>query len=383
MMHVHFRRLFTFALLLTFGLSGLTACATEPDAYHVYFGTYTRGKSESKGIYVHRMDARTGKLTPISVAETNNPSFLALHPSGKYLYACGEMSDFEGKKSGAVSAFKIDPKSGSLTLINQQPSVGAGPCHVDVLANGKAVAAANYGGGSVVSLAIQPDGSLGKVVSFIQHTGSSVHPRQKAPHAHCINFDAAGQFAYAADLGIDKVLIYKVDAAGKLALATPTHGQVKPGAGPRHFAIHPTQKYAYVINELDRTVTTFQRNEKTGALTSIQTLSTVPANVTSGSTAEIFVHPSGKFVYGSNRGHDSIAIFQVDPKTGKLTVAGHESTQGKTPRSFGISPCGRFLLAANQNSHTVVVFRIDAKTGALKATGEVVNVPTPVCVVFK
>lgn len=363
-------------------LSMLQACVAEPDHYTVYFGTYTRGKS--KGIYVHRMDAKTGKLTPLSTTEISNPSFLALHPTGKYLYACGELSNFKGKKAGAVSAFAIDEKTGALTLLNQQSSGGGGPCHVDVPRSGKAVLVANYGGGSVASLPVKGDGSLGEAVSFFQHTGTDFTKRQNGPHAHCVNFDASGKFVYAADLGLDKVMIYRFDAVtAKIAPADPPFAKTHKAAGPRHFAIHPNQQSAYVINEIDKTVTAFKRDVKTGALTSMQTLSTVPEGVTGGSTAELFMHPSGKFLYGSNRGHDSIAIFKVDAVTGKLTAAGHESTQGKTPRSFGITPCGKFLLAANQQSDTVVVFRIDQESGALNATGQVVEVPVPVCVVFK
>lgn len=369
-------------MVLVFTLASLQACAAEPDHYTVYFGTYTR--KDSKGIYVHRMDAKTGKLTPISVTEATNPSFLALHPSGDYLFACGEMSDFQGKKAGAVSAFKVDKATGALTLINQQSSVGAGPCHVDVAPSGNAVMVANYGGGSVASLPIKADGSLDEAVSFVQHTGKDFTKRQSGPHAHCVNFDKSGKFVYAADLGLDKILVYRFDQSnGKITSAEPAFASTAKAAGPRHFAIHPNQQSAYVINEIDKTVTAFKRNVTTGELTNIQSLSTVPEGVTGGSTAELFMHPSGKFLYGSNRGHDSIAIFNVDETTGKLTAAGHESTQGKTPRSFGITPCGKFLLAANQNSGTVVVFHIDSKTGGLKATGDVVNVPTPVCVIFK
>jgi 6-phosphogluconolactonase len=329
------------------------------------------------------MDVKSGKLTPLHEVESVSPSFLALHPSGKFLYAANEIGDFQGEKSGAVSAFAVDGATGNLSFLNQQASKGGGPCHLIVDHAGKNVLVANYGGGSVAVLPIAGDGRLGKATGFIQHKGSGATPRQKAPHAHSINLDAAGRFAFAADLGLDKILIYKFDyAAGTLTPNDPAFAEVAPGSGPRHFAFHPSGKYAYVINEMTRTVTAFAYDAKRGALQSLQTITTVPDDVTSGSTAEVQVHPSGKFLYGSNRGHDSIAIFKIDADTGKLTAVGHQATQGKTPRNFGIDPTGRYLLAANQGTNTVVVFRIDQETGELKPAGTTIEVPTPVCVKF-
>jgi 6-phosphogluconolactonase len=250
---------------------------------------------------------------------------------------------------------------------------------------GKTVLVANYGGGSVAALPVDADGRLGKATSAIQHSGSSVDAqRQATPHAHSINVDPSNRFAVAADLGLDKLLIYRLDAAkGTLAPNDPPSASVAPGSGPRHFAFHPNGQFAYVINEMRCTVTAFAFDSQRGALREIQTITTLPHEVKEGySTAEVQVHPSGKFLYGSNRGHHSIAIFAIDSATGKLNAVGHQSTGGKTPRNFAIDPTGQFLLAENQDSDNIVVFRIDTKTGELKATGHVVDVPSPVCVKF-
>jgi len=351
----------------------------------VYIGTYTSGKS--KGIYVAELNLKTGALSRAQLAaEAVNPSFLAIHPDRRSLYAVGEISDFAGKKSGGVSAFMIDPGTGELKLLNQQPSQGAGPCHLVVDATGRNVLVANYGGGSVISLPVKEHGELGKATAFIQHEGSSVNPqRQKGPHAHSINVDATNRFAMAADLGLDKVLIYRFDAdKGTLKPADPPSVSVKPGGGPRHFAFHPNGNYAYTNNEITSSVTAFRYNDATGGLTPLQTVSTLPEGYDgkNNSTAEVRVHPSGKFVYVSNRGHNSIAIFGVSPSTGKLTPVGHESTRGEIPRNFNVDPSGRYLLAANQNTHNVVVFRVNPQTGALTATESEIDVPSPVCIRF-
>jgi 6-phosphogluconolactonase len=350
----------------------------------VYVGTYTSGKS--KGIYLFHLDLATGKLAPEGlVAECESPSFLAIHPNHRFLYAVNEVSNFGGMNSGAVSAFAIEPKSGHLTRLNQQSSRGAGPCHLSVDHQGKDVLVANYGSGSVAVLPIQPDGRLGPATAFIQHEGKSANPqRQEGPHAHSINVDATNRFAFAADLGLDKILVYRFDAArGTLTPNDPAAATIDPGSGPRHFAFHPNGRFAYVINEMGSTVTALAYDAAKGTLKPLQTLSTLPEGFTgNSSTAEVQVHPSGKFLYGSNRGHDSIAIFKIDPDTGRLTPAGHQSTQGKTPRNFGIDPTGQYLLAANQDSDTIVVFRIDPATGALAPTGQVVEAPKPVCVKF-
>jgi 6-phosphogluconolactonase len=331
------------------------------------------------------LDTATGKLSPPSVAgKTVNPSFLAIHPTGKYLYACGEMDDFggKGKRTGAINAFAIDDK-GDLKLLNQQSSEGAGPCHVVVDKAGKYAFCANYGGGSAAALPIDADGKLGKATGAVQHKGSSVNKsRQEGPHAHSINLDASNRFAFVADLGLDKVLIYRFED-GKLMANDPPHVELAPGAGPRHFAFHPTGKYAYVINELDSTLTAMSYDAKTGKLSVLQTLSTLPEGGHKGnSTAEVVVHPSGKFVYGSNRGHNSIAVFQIDEKTGKMTAGERQGKGIKVPRNFAIDPTGKWCLVANQDGGTVIVFKIDPKTGALEPTEHHAHIPTPVCVRF-
>jgi 6-phosphogluconolactonase len=281
-----------------------------------------------------------------------------------------------------VGAFAIDPKSGKLTSLNQESSGGAGPCHLIVDGAGRCVLVANYGGGSVAALPIHPDGRIAHASAFVRHQGKSVDPRrQDKPYAHSINLDAAGRFAFAADLGADKVFVYRYDGArGTLVANDPPAAKVAPGAGPRHFAFHPNGRAAYVINELDSTVTAFRYDPEKGILTETQAVSTLPSGFTGKSwTAEVVVHPSGKFLYGSNRGHDSIAIFAIDA-SGKLTVVGHQPTQGKTPRNFAVDPTGRFLLAANQDSNTIVLFRIDRQRGRLEPTGDVVEAPMPVCI---
>ena len=350
----------------------------------VYVGTYTGAKS--KGIYRFHLDLATGKASPVELAaETSNPSFLAIRPDHRALYAVSEIANFGGGKSGAVSAFALDPQTGGLSFLNQKSSHGGGPCYVVVDRAGKNVLVANYGGGSVAVLPIQSDGRLGEATAAIQHQGSGSNPqRQEAPHAHSINLDPANQYAFAADLGLDKILVYRFDPGkGTLnANATP-FATVAPGSGPRHFAFHPNGRTAYVINEMSCTVTAFTYDAGDGVLKAVQTLSTLPGGeVKEGySTAEVQVHPSGKFLYGSNRGHHSIAIFAIDD-AGRLTAAGHQPTGGKTPRNFAIDPTGAYLLAANQDSDTIVLFRIDLESGALKPTGEVVQVPMPVCVRF-
>ena len=352
--------------------------------YLVFVGTYTGGQSQ--GIYILQMDPADGTLERRGVVPgVVNPSFLAIHPNGKYLYAVNEIGDYEGKPSGAVTAFAIDTEMPTLRKINQRPTGGGAPCHLVIDSSGKNVLFANYTGGSVGVLRIEPDGSLGETTAFVQHEGSSVNKdRQEGPHAHSINLDASNRFAFAADLGLDKMLVYRFDAEkGSLEPAAPPSAALKPGAGPRHFAFHPKAAYGYAINELDSTITVFAHDAAAGSLNEVQTISTLPSDFEGTSwTAEVVVHPTGRFVYGSNRGHDSIAVFAVDDASGKLTMVECESTGGKTPRNFNIEPTGRFLLAANQGSENVVVFRIDPKTGALERSGEPTLVPTPVCIRF-
>ncbi len=367
-------------------LSFLLCFQTFGEDFHVFFGTYTGAKS--KGIYVSRFDSISGKLSePELAAETKNPSFLAVHPNGKMLYAVGEVNDAQGKRAGAVNAYSLDTKTGRLVALNQQTSGGAGPCHVSVDATGKCVLVANYGSGSIAALPVRDDGALGEAATIIQHAGSSVNPqRQAGPHAHFITPSPDNRFALACDLGMDKILVYRLDsAAAKLVANDPPHAVVAHGAGPRHLAFHPNGRIVYVINEMNLTITVFGYDAARAALFEEQNISTLPTGYSTtekDSCAEIFVHPGGRFVYGSNRGHDSIAVFSVDTKTGKLTLVQHESTQGKTPRHFAIDPGGKWLFAENQNSDSVVLFSIDTETGRLKATGQTLTVGSPVCAVF-
>ena len=359
--------------------------ASTAPRMRVYVGTYTGPKS--KGIYLLEFDLLTGALTPKGVAaETPSPSFLAVHPSKKFLYAANEVGSFGGQKTGSVSAFAIDPKTGALTPLNSQPSGGADPCYVIVDPTGKNVLVANYSGGSLEVLPIAPDGKLGSPTSLIQHKGSSVNKaRQEGPHAHAIDLDASGKLAVAADLGLDKLMVYRFDPEkGTLTPNATPSASVAPGAGPRHFAFHPDGRHAYAINEMASTVTVFDFDPSRGTFSELQTISTRKPGATraGNSTAEIMVHPSGKFVYGSNRGDDTLAIYSVDPASGKLSPVGHQSTGGKNPRSFGIDPTGQFLIAANVDSDTAVVFRVDPQSGLLKQVGEPMGVPSPVCVKF-
>jgi 6-phosphogluconolactonase len=380
-------RTLLFALAILTAMPTLASAADTPKELLVYIGTYTGG-GKSKGIYCYRLDLASGTLTEAGVTEgVKNPSFLAIHPSGKYLYSVSEVSDAGGKPTGGVSAFALDRKTGQLTPLNHQSSEGAGPCHVSVDKTGKCVLVANYGGGSVASLPVQENGSLAKAATAVQHEGSSVNPsRQAAPHAHSINVSPDNRFAFAADLGLDKVLIYKLDPAkATLAPNDPPFAATPPGGGPRHFAFHPSGRFAYVCNEMLSSVTAFAYDAEKGSLTSIQTITTLPADkqgLPGNSTAEIQVHPSGKFLYCSNRGHDSLAEFAIDEKTGKLTAIGHQPTLGKTPRNFGIDPTGAYVIACNQATDSIVLFKVNQETGALLEAGKPVQVPTPVCVKF-
>jgi 6-phosphogluconolactonase len=357
-----------------------------PGEMLVYIGTYTGEKS--KGIYVSRLNPATGQLTPPELAaEVTSPSFLAVHPSRNFLYSVNEVNTVGGKPGGGVSAFSIDRATGKLTLLNQESSVGAGPAHLTVDKEGRNVLVANYGGGSVAVLPIDRDGKLKPSSSFVQHTGSSVNPsRQKEPHAHSINVDAGDHFAYVADLGLDKVLVYRYDSAkGTLTPNDPPFAVVKPGGGPRHFALHPTGKYAYVINEITCSVTAFRNDASRGALTEIETVSTLPQGtvmVPQYSGSEVQVHPSGKFLYAANRGHDTIAVFTIDEATGRLTLVQNQMTLGNIPRGFGIDPDGKFLLAGNQKSDSLIVFRIDQRSGKLTPTGQKLDIGAPVSVKF-
>lgn len=374
------------ALILTWFAGAQQTRTPAAGTMLVYFGTYTGAKS--KGIYVSTLDMRSGALSePQLAAETPSPSFLAAHPSGDFLYAVNEVDTFEGQPTGSVSAFAVDRATGKLSLLNQQSSRGAGPAHLSVDRSGHDVLVANYGGGNIAVLPIGSDGRLAPASAFVQHTGSSVNQsRQKGPHAHAINVGPTNRFAYVADLGLDKILIYRFDATkGSLEANDPPFASVQAGAGPRHLAIHPNGRFTYVINELICTVTAFTRDPQNGGLKPMQTISTLPAGEIvkpEYSTAELLLHPSGRFLYGSNRGHNSIVEFSVDQKTGRLTYVENEPTKGQTPRGFGIDPSGNWLIAGNQESDSVVVFRIDPRTGRLTPTAATISIGEPVSVEF-
>jgi len=363
----------------------------------VWFGTYTGGPAKSEGIYTSRFAADTVTLAPLELAAVvSNPSFLAVHPTLPVLYCVSEVTAADGRPTGTLLAFAIDRTTGRLTLKNQQPSGGSGPCHLSVDPSGRTVMAANYGGGSVICLGLTADGSLKPVAStspggFVQHSGRSINKRrQESPHAHAIYSTAKSRFALACDLGSDKILVYSLDPV-QATLAPHGQSPLKSGAGPRHFALHPSERFGYCVNELDLTVTVFAFDSAAGTLTPEQTISTLPSNLADGSpeermgfsTAEIFVHPTGKFLYASNRGHDSIAMFTIEEATGTLSFLGSESIRGKTPRNFVLDPSGRFLLAGGQNSNTVTLFAIDPQTGRLTFTGDSFTVPVPVCICFE
>ena len=382
------RRIFGLAFFAAATLAFSPASLPQKsDSYYlVYVGTYTT-KQTSKGIYAYNFNATTGQLSSIGLAaESTDPSFVAVHPNGKFLYAVNEVGDFNGMKSGAVSAFAIDPKSGALKLLNQVSTHGAGPCFVSLDKTGRFVLVANYDGGSVATFAIQDDGSLSLLKGFVQHSGSGLDKeRQEGPHAHWIGVSPDNRFALAADLGLDDVLVYKLDdVRGGLTPNTPPLAEVKPGSGPRHLVFHPTGKFAYLVSEMSSTVTAFAYSAQKGSLSALQTLPMLPKDYSGvREAAEIAVHPSGKFLYASNRGTaNSIVAYKIDAVKGTLTAAGTFSTKGMIPRNFAIDPTGQFLLAANEDSGNIVVFRIDATTGSLTPTGQVVEVPAPVCITF-
>jgi len=377
------------APLLLFATAASPHKRTPNKPYLVFVGTYTN-KTTSKGIYAYRFDPGTGKLSPLGVAaESEDPSFLAVHPSGKYLYAVNEIDHFGAQKSGAVSAFSIDHKTGKLALLNQAATQGAGPCHISLDKSGKFVLVANYDGGSVAVFPIREDGSVGPASAFVQHSGSSVNKeRQEGPHAHWIETSPDNRFALAADLGLDKILIYRFNAVkGSVTPNDPPYAKLNPGSGPRHLAFHPNGKFAYVLTEMENSVTSFSYSAAKGSLSPLQTLSTLSSLRKDYSgpkeAAEIAVHPNGKFLYTSNRaGIDTVSAFSIDHVKGTLKLIDEFPTMGKTPRNFAIDPTGKFLLAANQESNNIVTFRIDSSTGRLMPTGDIVEAPAPVCITF-
>jgi 6-phosphogluconolactonase len=373
-------------VLVLLALFAAPAALAQQGKYLFYVGTYTADGSASKGIYAYRFDAANGASTPLGLAaETTNPSFVALAPSGRFLYAVNEVQNYKGANSGGVSAFSVDRATGKLTLLNEVRSRGADPCYVIVDKSGKYVLVANYTGGSIAVFPVLADGKLGEASDFVQHTGHGANPqRQEGPHAHSIDLSPDNRLAFVDDLGLDELRVYKFDSAkGTLTPNDPPFVKLDAGAGPRHFMLHPSGKFAYVVAEMASTVTAFSVDLKTGTLRRLQTLSTLPEGFAGeNDDAEVHIAPSGKFLYTSNRGHDSIAIFAIDSQKGTLTKIDDVPTQGKIPRSFEIDPSGNFLLAENSKSDNIVVFRIDQKTGRLAPTGQRLEVGSPVCVKF-
>jgi 6-phosphogluconolactonase len=367
----------------------LPIMGSEPPGHsqRIYIGTYTGPKSQ--GIYTANFDAATGKLSPPELAASSkNPTFLALHPKRPVLYAVEEISDFRGGHEGGVSAFSIDRKTGRLTLLNQQPSGGAGPCHLCVDRTGSWLVVANYNTGSVAEFPLESDGRLGALSAVVQHNGSSInHERQSGPHAHFVATDPSNKLVMVCDLGLDQVLTYNLLPSER---KLPLHAvdSIKPGSGPRHLVFSPNGRFVYLINELSSTLITYALNDRASAghnemLEEVQTVSLLPPDFNgSNIAAEVQVHPSGRFVYGSNRGHNSIAVFAADAKTGRLTAVEIQPTLGRTPRHFTFDPSGQWLLVENQDSNNIVVFRVDPMTGRLTSSGEQIEVGAPVCLVF-
>jgi 6-phosphogluconolactonase len=379
------RRFCSLILLLTGPLALLAvrggAAASPEKTYRAYVGTYT-GKTNSKGIYEFEFDPATGKMSAVQVAaETNDPSWVLVHPNGKYLYSVNEIG-----KASTVSAFAIDPKNGKLTLLNQLPSLGEDPCYLAFDKTGKVLFVANYTSGNIVVFPILADGKLGEHTALQQDSGTlgPNKERQEAPHAHFIMPSRHNRFVYVSDLGLDRVLIYKFDYAKGSLEQVPENSwaTLKPGTGPRHIVFSKDGKFMYVVGEMASAVTVFA-NKNQQSFQAIQTAPMLPAGFSErNDAAEIEIHPSGKFLYASNRGQDSIVVYCVDQKFGTLTQVEVVPTSGKEPRHFAIDPTGHFLLAENQLSDTIVEFRIDLATGKLTPTGETIAVPSPVCITF-
>lgn len=369
--------------LSVFGLLASRANAWSSQNHHftMYVGTYTSGKSEGIYGYYITTSFRSG-LHRFTSSKSVNPSFLAIDRSKSYLYAVNEVGEYSGKPGGGVSAFKIGSED-NLRLLNEQATLGADPCYLTIDRHKKNLLVANYTGGSVTVLPIRPDGTLGMATDTKQHEGSGPKEQQKGPHAHCVILDRSERHALVADLGIDKIMIYRFDGSkGKLLPNKQPFAELQAGAGPRHLTFHPNGKFLYAINELDSTLTSFAYDERNGTLTHIETVSTLPGDFSGVSyCADVHVSPSGRFLYGSNRGHNSIVVFEIDQRSGKLKLVEHVSTQGDWPRNFVIHPYGT-LWVANQRSDNIVGFEIDEKTGRLRPLDVVEQIPSPVCLKF-
>lgn len=357
--------------------------STLQNSAMVFIGTYTEHEgSQSKGIYVYRMNLSTGELTfEWEVKGVLNPSFLAVHPTKNFLYAVNESMNFTGEEGGGVSAFAMNSETGELNLLNAYSSRGKDPCYISIETSGQFVLVANYNSGNVAMLPIHADGQLGPATDVDQHSGSSVHPeRQTNPHAHCILPDPTNRFAIATDLGADKLYIYRMDLEnGKLNQHAEV--SVQPGAGPRHVIFHPSSQYMYLINELNSTVMVYRYGSEDATVEELQTLSTLPEGF-QGENLCADLRISGRYLYASNRKHDSIAWFLIDENTGRLTYEGEIPSGGREPRGLTIDPSGRFALVAHERSDTVVVFEIDPETGVLIKTGNEAKISQPVYVKF-
>ena len=379
--HVCLRNLTNLILVV---LTFFAVAAATDFRYLAYVGTYT--DKGSKGIYAYRFDPSSGELGDLGlVATTDNPSFLAVAADNRYLYALNEVNKFEAGETGAITTYNLDRNSGKLTQLQQVSSLGPGPAHLSLDRAGKFVLVANYDGGSIAVFPIEKDGTLGTRTAFVQHTGSSANKnRQSSPHAHQIQATADNKFVLVADLGLDELLVYRFDRKkGALSPANPPHVRVSPGSGPRHFAIAPSGKFVYLVTELSSTVIVYSFDNSSGRLTELQTISTLPKGFKgANTTAEITTDMAGKFLYVSNRGDDSIAVFAIDQGNGRLSLVEHVKTGGKEPRHFALDPTGRWLFAENQNSNDVRIFRVDPELGRLTPTSHTIEVNSPVCVVF-
>lgn len=364
-------------------LAGFTLCLHAAPSL-VYFGTATTG--DDRGIYAADFDSQTGVLSPTRrVAVVSNPVFVAVHPNHQWLYSLGEVPGDDGKPVGIIEGFTIDPKTGALSERNQRLTGGLNPCHITVDSTGRSVLTTNYNGGFVAAYSLDADGLLAERTAFVQHAGSGPNPdRQTGPHTHSVNLDPTNRFAIVCDLGLDKVFVYRFDAStGALSANSPAFTSVKPGAGPRHFAFHPSGHFAYVVNEINSSVTAFAWDSEKGTLTETQTVAMLPPDFKSLNTAaEVVVHKSGRFLYASNRGYDSLNVFSIDPKTGRLSPIQVMRDSIKYPRNFSIDPSGKWLVCANRDSNTATVYAIDPKTGVLTFTGQAVSVPQAICVRF-
>ena len=358
--------------------------------FRFYVGTFNQtardAQARTDGIFWYRFDAETGNLQREGAADGGpNPGFLTLSADHRYLYCVNEVHEYQGQKGGGLSAFQVDPATGGLSFLNSQPSYGESPCYISLDRSGKFALVSNYASGNIAVYPLLPDGRLGASSEFIQHEGHGTNPkRQEMAHAHSIQMEAGNKLALVADLGLDQVKLYRLDLVnGKLQPAVPAEISLHPGAGPRHLDFHPNGKWMYVINELDSTLAFFEVDFRGGVYRHIQTVSSLPGGYEGEKwAADVHVHPNGRWIFASNRGHNSLATFEIDQQTGRVNLLGTVPSGGKTPRNFALDPSGRWLLAANQDSHNLVVFALDPTSGRLTPAGVETSIPTPVCVRF-